>query len=248
MATRTVLNYIGVKNLDHTKYETEKYETYCEPFGGSFNSGLKLLQQGFKGQTVYNDLDIAVYNFWNCVIEDVNRLWEKCERLDTNIINYITVDEQLRTLNMYRASEDKFRRAAAEYVYRKYLTLTGFRVRRMAIPFEHEELILASELLKNTKLYNMYYFDIMGMFNDESTFMLIDPPYLCKKIDSYYRCESSNFDHKLLKKKVDQLKGGFVLTYNDCDEIRKLYKEYKIEEVKQIKCGRQYCELYITRG
>jgi DNA adenine methylase len=37
----------------------------------------------------------------------------------------------------------------------------------------------------------------------------------------------NNFDHKELCNLVKNHKGGFLITYNDCDTIREWYKDYK---------------------
>lgn len=41
-------------------------------------------------------------------------------------------------------------------------------------------------------------------------------------------------DHKRLKLALDGIKGKFVLSYNDCDYIRELYREYTILEVDRM--------------
>ena len=50
-------------------------------------------------------------------------------------------------------------------------------------------------------------------------------------------CNSVDFslkEHIRLKSALDQTKGKFILSYNDCDYIRELYKEYNIIEVERM--------------
>ena len=71
-------------------------------------------------------------------------------------------------------------------------------------------------------------------------FFYCDPPYFLKK-----NCPTSqmfkgiyperncpvfhdNFDHLLLKERLDQHRGGFVLSYNDCAKMREFYRNYAI--------------------
>jgi DNA adenine methylase len=42
----------------------------------------------------------------------------------------------------------------------------------------------------------------------------------------------NGFNHLLLADLLKNHKNGFILSYNDCPEVRELYKHYKIIEVK----------------
>ncbi len=58
--------------------------------------------------------------------------------------------------------------------------------------------------------------------------------------------------HERLRNTLVNIKGRFILSYNDCPEIRELYKDFKIIEVKRInnmalryEAGSEFCELII---
>ena len=40
------------------------------------------------------------------------------------------------------------------------------------------------------------------------------------------------FDHALLRDLLEQHRGGFVLSYNDCSTVREWYADYRIVEVE----------------
>ena len=42
----------------------------------------------------------------------------------------------------------------------------------------------------------------------------------------------NGFNHELLSEKLKKHKGRFILSYNDCEWVRKTYKNYKILEPK----------------
>ena len=73
-----------------------------------------------------------------------------------------------------------------------------------------------------------------------------DPPY--HKSEKYYDAEFTSSDHERLKACLSNIKGRFVLSYNDDDFIRNLYKDFKITEVeRQNNLSRgSYKELIIT--
>lgn len=66
----SILDYTGKKRISLLD-EVEGHKRYIEPFGGSFNAGLNLIQDGYKGDIILNDLNKEVYDFWtrvkNCV-------------------------------------------------------------------------------------------------------------------------------------------------------------------------------------
>ena len=53
----SILNYIGRMSKIHVIDCIGKCDTYIEPFAGSFNCGINLITDGFKGKTVLNDKD-----------------------------------------------------------------------------------------------------------------------------------------------------------------------------------------------
>jgi len=70
----------------------------------------------------------------------------------------------------------------------------------------------------------------------ENDFLFLDPPYylgedskMFKGIypNSNFAIHHNKFDHKELHKLLSSHKGGFLITYNDCDTIRNWYKDYK---------------------
>jgi DNA adenine methylase len=56
-----------------------------------------------------------------------------------------------------------------------------------------------------------------------------DPPY--HTTERYYDVQFTEDDHLRLKTALDNIKGKFVLSYNDDEFIRELYKNYNIIEV-----------------
>ena len=66
-------------------------------------------------------------------------------------------------------------------------------------------------------------------------FLYLDPPYyesgeLFKPIypNSNIPVLHAGFDHKHLRDLLDNHKGQFMLSYNDCEEVRELYKDYTL--------------------
>lgn len=74
-----------------------------------------------------------------------------------------------------------------------------------------------------------------------SDFLYLDPPYYIggtsKMFAGIYPQRNfpiyhNNFNHLLLSEKLKKHKGGFIMSYNDCEEIRSLYSDCKIIKVR----------------
>ena len=94
---------------------------------------------------------------------------------------------------------------------------------------------------------NLDFEEIFRRYDTQEAFFYLDPPY--SKGYGYDVTSTKNFDHKRLKSCLDNLEGRWLLSYDDSDAIRELYKDYKIIEVSRnntfSKKGSQYKELLI---
>ena len=244
---KSVLRYIGMKDINIKEFGLNSETIYCEPFSGSFNTGFKLYENGYTGQLIYNDLDEKVVNFWECIKEDNERLLNRIEQLNNILKSHFTDLERNRTLDNWYHSSDKYKAAAAEYVYRQYLTMDGLKWSFKNSIADRIDFYLFQEALQNIKLNNLDYKDIINKYDSNDTFFLIDPPYDICRVSNYYRCECNKFNHTELAEIVCSIKGNWLLTYNDNSNIRNLYKQYNIREVTRQLFGRKYTELYITK-
>ena len=63
---------------------------------------------------------------------------------------------------------------------------------------------------------------LISQYDRPESFFYCDPPYY--NADQYYEAVSADgFDHKRLAETLLSIKGKFLLSYNDCPEIRELY-------------------------
>ena len=70
----SVLNYIGKKEVNLLEdMMVLDMKVYCEPFSGSYNTGFKLIDTGYKAKYILNDLDENVYNYLNYIIHRLKK-------------------------------------------------------------------------------------------------------------------------------------------------------------------------------
>ena len=96
----------------------------------------------------------------------------------------------------------------------------------------HRDLEFISERLKNTYVENLPYQEILKKYDSSESFIFADPPYLGTSLKfAEMDIEFGYDDHVELRNNLRSSKGKFLLTINDCEEIRTLYEGYNIEPV-----------------
>ena len=94
---------------------------------------------------------------------------------------------------------------------------------------------LSNKPNKNIKVYSKDFQNSIPNHNED--FMYIDPPYFLGGTSKLFKgiypmrnipVHHNNFNHIKLAELLKKHKGGFILSYNDCLEIRNLYKDFKI--------------------
>ena len=77
--------------------------------------------------------------------------------------------------------------------------------------------------------------------NHSTEFLYCDPPYYLDGNSRMFRgiypqrnfpVHHNGFDHALLRDMLHEHSGGFVLSYNDCDTIRRWYSDFRIVEAE----------------
>ena len=226
----TIIKCIGSKNIDIDKYNIHNYKTYVEPFGGSFKTGFKLIESGFDGTIVYNDKDDKLVNFFEMLQRYPDKLYDEYNSLINELKSYEFDVDKENILGYYRKSSEikDIKRAAAEYIYKESLTMRGLNLNLREKGTLQNDFEVYSEMLKKIVILNLDYYNVMQVYDSKSTFMLIDPPYLVNNVSKYYEIVADEFIHDNLFKLVHNLEGSWLLTYNDCEYIRNLYKDYKL--------------------
>lgn len=100
--------------------------------------------------------------------------------------------------------------------------------------FDVNHLIKLKERLRNTYIENLDYKQIIEKYDRKHSFFFCDPPYLdtYNKFSADSKVEFGKKEHEELCSILKGLKGKFLLTVNDHEYIRKLYKGFKIAETK----------------
>ena len=86
-----------------------------------------------------------------------------------------------------------------------------------------------NERLKNTIILNKDYQEVIKKYDGPNSFFYLDPPYSMSEKEKYYNNQYINI-HELYNI-LKNIKGKFLLSYDDNKEAKQLFKDFKIINV-----------------
>lgn len=199
-------------------------ERYVEVFGGG--SSVLFAKDKHADLEVYNDANSELVNLFRCM------KYHKTE-LEKEIDGYINSREMFQDIKARLENGVGFtdiQRAGMFYVKTKIsFGADGrtFGCNRKNISTDRFTEI--SQRLKNVVVENKDFENLIKVYDRPNALFYCDPPY--NTTEKYYDVQFTENDHLRLKNTLDAIKGKFVLSYNDDDFVRELYKNYNIIEV-----------------
>ena len=114
------------------------------------------------------------------------------------------------------------------------------------------ELIMQLESrMANVVVENQDFETLIKHYDRTDTFFYLDPPYF--STESMYAVGFNCDDHVRLKDTLSKIKGKFLLSYNDCPEIRDLYQGFNLFDfsrthsmAQRYDAGKEFKELLIA--
>lgn len=95
--------------------------------------------------------------------------------------------------------------------------------------FQSMNKALGEKRLNRVVIENVDFERLIKTYDRESALFYCDPPYY--DAEKYYPDKFQSEDHARLRDALSRIKGKFILSYNDCQEIRDLYAGYDLIEV-----------------
>ncbi len=250
-ALKTPLRYPGgkskaIKTLSqwYPKVITE----YREPFIGGGSIAIQITKLYPDIPVWINDLYVPLYNFWVQLRDRGEELSERVREekqrtLDAGDKDKVT-EKAKELFNKYKEeidTYDDFEKAVAFFIMNKcsYSGLTENSTFSQTASNSNFSLVGAdklaqfSKLIKNWKITNIDYSEVMKAHGSGNTFVFLDPPYDIK--DFLYgknREMHKSFDHDRFADDVYNCVHKFMITYNVNDRLMELYKNYNLKEWK----------------
>jgi DNA adenine methylase len=245
------LAYIGGKNRIAKKIIEifPQHVTYVETFAGGAQT---LFHKEPSKVEVLNDLDSDVVTFFRV-----------CQLHPDELIRYARFAVVSREwFDLLQSQEPKTLtdiQRAMRFLYLQKNAYAGL-VRKRKFGYSITEPSRFNpesipELIENThkrlarvQIEHLPYEQILEKYDRPTSLFYLDPPYFGRKL---YNFNFSETDFLELAKRIDTLRGKFVLSLNDVPEVRRIFGRFHICEIElaytaQQTAGKRFRELLIT--
>lgn len=227
------------------------YKRYIEVFGGA---GWVLFHKPPGNDfEVFNDFNGNLVNLYRCVREQPEALRNELRYMLNSRLDF----EYMKGMLHSQAVLPDVRRAAYYHALIRYSYAAGtstFGSQPHAMWNNFPLIESAAGRLQKVVIENKDCVKLIRQYDRPESFFYCDPPYY--NADQYYEAVSSDgFDHAGLADALLGIKGKFLLSYNDCPEIRALYDRpgIVVEGISRLsniaqryENGKQYPELLIS--
>jgi DNA adenine methylase len=222
------------KILDHVMlqhFDITCFDTVISPFfgGGSFEF---YLQNKYGFNLIVNDKFTPLYNFWKQVKSNKTLLCEELRKIESvskeqfmsyrNTILSLNDDVLQQSIQYFIINRCSFSGSTLSGGFSKDASCKRFTPSSInkieALDFTHIE------------IHNNDFYDFINNSTASKTLMFLDPPYYLERKSKLYGNNGDmheGFNHNLLFELLHTRK-NWIVTYNNCEYIRNLYKDYII--------------------
>lgn len=211
-----------------------EHRLYVEVFGGALNVLYKKAITKGKQAEVVNDI--------NCELVNLHRIIRSNPHSLSFYLNQMLISRELFNDILHGKIKPKNNIERAAHYY--YLLTQSFGAKGTNFAMNaksrrpkdiYKEFTTWSKRLKFVTIENMSFEKLIKTYDNDDAFFYCDPPYV--STESYYK-HTGGFgvnEHKLLSELLHNIKGKFLISYNDCELVRELYSDFKIISTKEIK-------------
>jgi DNA adenine methylase len=215
--------------------------TYAEAYAGGAGAAMHLLIRGYAQRIALNDINSGVVAFWRAVLNHNERFAKRIEKVR------LTVSEWDRQKAIYSAERRGFDLGFA-FFYLNRTNRSGImnagviggreqtgnylmdaRFNRVELAERIRTIGRFRSAISITRGDALDFVDEMTASRVRKLLFYFDPPYFGKGRELYTDFYSSE-DHSDISKRVRRLKQPWVMTYDDCPQIRALYRGCRVME------------------
>lgn len=223
-----------INNIILEYFNLDEFDNLISPFfgGGSFEF---YFQNKYNYKLIVNDKFTPLYNFWRQIKINKSDLCEELRKIDKitkeDFINYRKTILELNN-NILEQAKQYFIINRCSF---SGATLSGgFSEEASTKRYTSSSIDRIQKLdLSNIELYNLDFEEFISEKSNEKSIIFLDPPYYLNKHSKLYGNNGDmheNFNHEKLFDLI-KTKKNWILTYNNCDYVKNMYKDYIILEV-----------------
>jgi DNA adenine methylase len=244
------------------RYLPLKFQEFREPFVGGGSVFFYILEKYTNLSYWINDLNQELYYFWsqvkNNLPELVEQVWQiKREAKDGRLLFNNLTSADTSTMTPTERATRFF--ILNRITFSGTIESGGYSQASFESRFTDSSIHRLSDLkgcLDNTRITNNDY-SVLLQEEGEDVFIFLDPPYLSKTRSKLYGKKGNlhtYFNHQLFAKLMLDCPHKWLITYDDCEEVREnfafayIYEwelQYGMNNYRQVKADKGK-ELFIT--
>ncbi len=225
------IGWIGGKKLlrnEIIKRFPESFGRYIEVCGGA--AWVLFCKDKHAEVEVYNDVNGDLVNLFKCIKYHCPEL----QRELSFMLNSREMFDDFKAQCNVRGMTD-IQRAARFFILLK----TSYGANGRSYGCIKKDITAVTDYLKQIKsrlsaviIEHKDFEDLIKVYDKTDALSYFDPPYY--GTEKYYKNYAFSVeDHTRLISVLKGIKGKFLLSYNDCEFIRELYKDFIIEEISR---------------
>ena len=232
---KSLINWVGGKRLLRKTIEPlipKDIKSYIEPFGGG--GWILFYKDKWADLEIYNDLDSRLVNLFRIVKYHPNAFKEE--------FNYLLGSREIFFQFMNSTPITDIQKAVQFY----YLITRSFGGKGntfgtvkcssggacKSLKNVPEKIDAIHKRLDKVMIENRDFETLIKQYDFEDAFFYCDPPY--SQACGYDVTSTKDFDHERLREVLGNIKGRFLLSYDDSPKIRELYKGFEMIEVERL--------------
>lgn len=205
------------------------HKRYIEVFGGA--GWVLFAREPQSGVLeVYNDADGELVNLFRCVKYHCGELQRELSLMLTSRELFFDGMRQLQAGGLTDIQR------AARFFYLVKLSFGSDRrtyaTSEKRIDHAAEYLAKVQQRLQGVNIEHKDFADLIQVYDRPDALFYLDPPYV--GTERYYDHAFSEADHQRLLASLQNLRGKFILSYNDCEAVRSWYDGFRIEELSRL--------------
>lgn len=250
------LRYPGGKNCIY-KFVSEFFDenrmigiNYAEPYAGGAGLALRLLFNEYVGKIYINDLDPAIFAFWDAVLNHPREFCEWIEDVDVTVSNW----HKYKEIHGQRGECEDWLELGKATFFLNRTNVSGVLKggviggTKQTGKYKIDARFNKNELIERINRISRFRHRIVLSNQDgikfirkmnrlrDDAFIYLDPPYYNKGGELYMNFYSKN-DHQKLAKAVSKIHKKWMVSYDNHEFIINLYNDHQMVLYQLSQCA-----------
>ena len=232
---KCLINWVGGKRLLRKTIAPlipKDIKSYIEPFGGG--GWVLFYKDRWADLEIYNDLDGRLVNLFRIVKYHPNAFKEEYKYLLGSrdmffqFLNGTFITDIQKAVQFYFIITRSFGGKGSSFGTVKKSSGGASKSQKNVL----DKIDAIHERLDKVMIENRDFETLIKQYDFEDAFFYCDPPY--SQGCGYDVTSTKGFDHERLREVLGNIKGRFLLSYDDSPKIRELYKGFEMIEVERL--------------